>query len=59
MESAFISKKKLEHFEPILQVMKDGENLRKSFTDYILKDWTDRIGPDYMTVNTLDKVFED
>ena len=54
-----MSRKKLEHFEPILQVMKDGENLRKSFTDYILKDWTDRIGPDYMTVNTLDKVFED
>ena len=58
-DSSYQIRKKLENLDPILQVMKDGENLRKSFTDYILKEWHDKHSEDYMTVSSLEKIFED
>ena len=41
-------RRKVEMFEPILQLRADGQNLRNCLTDYIINEWKVKLSDTYM-----------
>ena len=52
-------KQKLDILEPILQIKMDDRDLRRNLTDYMMNEWRDRFSEAYMTVDQLNRVFEE
>ena len=59
LDGTFSLKRKVEVLEPIIQVQKDGEDLRKCLIDLILSEWRARISDEYMTAESLGKIHEE
>ena len=59
IEGTFSLKRKVEVLDPIIQVQKDGEDLRKCLIDLILSEWRVRISDEYMTAESLKAIHEE
>jgi hypothetical protein len=52
------SQKKLELYDPILQLKEEGKDLRTCISDYVLGGWKERYDGEYISKTEFDKMHD-
>ena len=58
MDSGMSMKRKLDLIDPLLKHKIDGMGIDKCLAAYMMQEWRDRISDEYMTMESLNTIFD-